>query len=80
MHMQDDPVTARLDIENCVREQVAGYRLCQVLGQLPALQFLLLAVAVERLDGICRPPVFLYDFDFGRQVAESTSRRAMVVS
>ena len=37
MHMQDDPVTARLDIEDCVREQVAGYRLCQVLGQLPTV-------------------------------------------
>jgi len=37
MHMQDDRITAYLDIEDCVREQVACYRLRQVLGQLPAV-------------------------------------------
>ena len=32
VYMQDDRITACLDVEDCAREQVAGYCLCQVLG------------------------------------------------
>ena len=66
MHMQDDGIPVRLNVDDCVRQQIAGYSLCQVLGQLPAVQLLHPSFVVDVLDYLCRSPVFLDKRDFGR--------------
>ena len=74
MYMQDDRITVCLNVEDCIREQIAGYSLRQVFGQLPAVQLLLCAVVVEVPDDLCRTPVFLDNRDFGGLVTECASR------
>ncbi len=47
--MQNDRITVRFNVEDCVREQIAGYRLCEILGQDAAVQLLLCAGVIEIL-------------------------------
>ena len=62
MYMQYDGITARLNIEDCVREQITGYRLCQIFGQFPAM-----SVRHTRHPAPCRGRMHrCYRFQFER--------------
>ena len=73
VYMQDDRIAVRLDVEDCVREQITGYSLRQILGQLPAVQFIWITFVVEVPDFLPLASVDHHGYDFWRSVTESSS-------